>query len=313
MTRFAEHDGRGDYPGASFCQEHPPLYDAPVFVKDISDWTSGHPDQALSAHDRAEQLERRVTAQLLLLCGVNRVRGGGKDDLVAATDYDLGDVHMITENIVSALQMQYNDVFRHVSRMLADEDVGLFPDAEYFMVHQPEIIYLDKYWNVVFNGHTIRPGVLTVMSRDLNPAVGAILSDTHLLTPNLHGEGGRTSRENDSAPSETNDDDSTSDKDDSISDENDSVSDDNESASDEDDSASDNSDSKTDDDNSASDGDTSTSDEDDSTSDDDNSDAEDSSSNEYEISSGFTAYSLNADDYSRIIQMSSAAYDAFKL
>lgn len=172
-VRFAEHDGRGYYPPAAFCEEHPPILDEPAYWQDISGWVAAREDPNQSAMARAEELECRVTAQMMVLCGVNRVRGGGRDDLVAATPYDAADVHFVAQKLVSSLGVPYRDAALHVSRMLVAEDVGVFPDADYFERAQPEKIYLDEQWNVVCNGRAVVPGELTACNRPLTRSSAA--------------------------------------------------------------------------------------------------------------------------------------------
>ncbi len=109
-------------------------------------------------------LERLITAQLILLLGVNRVRGGSVKDVLTddgsiVTDYDLvhprdydresaADLDLVSSKLSTSLCLDFIATRKHVDAMLRD-NAGL----PYFGT--PKVL-IDRGWNVIVNGQSLK-------------------------------------------------------------------------------------------------------------------------------------------------------------
>lgn len=170
--RFAEHEDKDlKKLGAAATRKWKPIendvYVQPKWIaehKDISLPTKQEQDLNYDNRKKdAEELERIVTAQLMLLCGVNRVRGGAFHDLIHDHHYTSSDqdMEMISKNLSQCLCVDLSDVRCHINNMLEEEKLIQFPT--YISKSNPPNIFIDHCYNVVVNGNCVQHETLKVI------------------------------------------------------------------------------------------------------------------------------------------------------
>lgn len=154
---FAEHLAGS---GARVTTRWKPVGFGPLCISPPIARAAGGNDYKDALRTDVEELERLVTAQLVILLGVNKVRGGGvKDvhtgdgsividyDLVHARDYTRtnADLDLVASKVSSPLGLDFIATRKHIDNMLRDHSSG----QAYFGTPR---IHIDPGWNVVVNG-----------------------------------------------------------------------------------------------------------------------------------------------------------------